>query len=223
MKKGFKQFDKVFLINLDKRSDRLDARYKVFKEYGVDNLVERYRAVPPPINEFNDYINDGKKIKLGEYGCISSHVNIIKMAKANKWKSVLVLEDDVEFINHEYIDSAIDQLQGKEWDLFYLGNNTHTPLSKADKNLLNLKEGYATHAVAYHERFYDQIISAFDKKEIEIIDVWLSEVGQAKGNSYCSYPITAIQENSFSDIHNQVIDYSWMISKFKINTQHLKD
>ena len=41
MRKGFKQFDKVFLINLDKRPDRLKARYEVFKEYGVDNIVER--------------------------------------------------------------------------------------------------------------------------------------------------------------------------------------
>ena len=144
------------------------------------------------------------------------------MAKANGWKSVLVLEDDVEFINHAYIDVAIEQLQDREWNLFYLGNNTHTPLNKVNENLLELKEGFATHAVAYHERFYDKIINAYDKKEIEIIDVWLSEHGQAKGNCYCSYPITAIQENSFSDIHNQVIDYSWMITKFETNTQHLK-
>ena len=223
MKKGFKQFDRVFLINLDKRPDRLKARYEVFKEYDVDNIVERYHAVPPSQNEFEWYVSDGKQIKLGEFGCISSHVSIVKMAKANGWKSVLVLEDDVEFLNHEYIDSAVEQLQNTEWNLFYLGNNTHTPLNKVNENLLELKEGFATHAVAYHERFYDKIINAYDKKEIEIIDVWLSENGQAKGNCYCSYPITAIQENSFSDIHNQVIDYSWMITKFETNTQHLKN
>ena len=223
MKKGFEYFDKVFLINLDKRPDRLEARYKAFKEYGVDNIVERFRAVPPPQKEFDWYVSDGKQIKLGEYGCISSHVLIVKMAKQMGWKSVLVLEDDVKFINQEYIDASIQQLKDKEWNLFYLGSNTHTPLNKVSENLLELKEGFATHAVAYHERFYDKVIDAFDKKEIEIIDVWLSENGQAKGNCFCSYPITAIQENSFSDIHNQVIDYSWMISKFETNTQHLKD
>ena len=53
MKKGFEYFDKVFLINLDKRPDRLEARYKAFKEYGVDNIVERFRAVPPPQKEFD--------------------------------------------------------------------------------------------------------------------------------------------------------------------------
>ncbi|MGY8802940.1 MAG: glycosyltransferase family 25 protein [bacterium] len=222
MRKGFEYFDKVFLINLEKRTDRLQQCNDIFKELNILDLVERFPAIKRPQAEYDWYISDGKKIKIGEYGCIASHISIIKMAKANGWKSVLVLEDDVKFVNHKYFNDSVEQLKEHEWDLFYLGSNTHIPLDKVNSNLLKLKEGFATHAIAYHERFYDKLIKAFDKKAIEIIDVWLAENGQENGNAYCTYPITAIQENSFSDIHNQVIDYSWMITKFEDNTKHLK-
>tara|TARA_R100001163_G_scaffold63656_1_gene56063 strand:+ start:94 stop:792 length:699 start_codon:yes stop_codon:yes gene_type:complete len=228
MRKGFEYFDKVFVINLDIRKDRLKRRYEFFESQGISDLVERYAATRPNEKEYQDYIADGKinihtgkPISIGEYGCISSHLNIIKMAKKNNWESVLVLEDDVEFINTTFIDDAVEQLKSKEWNLFYLGSNTHEPLQKESNNLLRLKKGYATHALAYHKRFYDQIINAFDKKEINVIDVWLAENAQDKLNCYCSYPITAIQENDFSDIHNAEIDYSWMIGKFEENTKHI--
>jgi glycosyl transferase family 25 len=221
MKKGFSYFDRVLLINLDKRVDRLKRCEAIFEEFEVSDIIQRYPAQIPTQEDYLDYINDGKTIKLGEYGCTVSHVNIIKMAKANNWKSVLVLEDDIKFINTKYIDASIEQLQEEEWNLFYLGTNARIPLSKVNDNLLELKRGYATHAVAYHERFYDTVISAFDKKEINIIDVWLSNHGQLKTKCYCSFPITAVQEVSFSDIHHCVVDYSWMEKTFNEMTKHL--
>ena len=180
MRKGFKYFDKVFLINLDIREDRLLRRRAFFESNGVNDIVERYAAQRPNEIEYKNYVigktdkHTGKPISLGQYGCISSHLNIIKMAKANNWESILVLEDDVEFVNTEY------------------------------------------------KRFYDQIINAFERKEISVIDVWLSENVQSHHNCYCTYPISAIQENDFSDIHGGVVDYSWMVGKFNENTKHLK-
>ena len=51
-----------------------------------------------------------------------SHINIIKRAKQEGLKSVLVLEDDVNFININIIDKSVEQLMHKEWSLFYLGS-----------------------------------------------------------------------------------------------------
>ncbi len=227
MRKGFEHFNKVFLINLDIREDRLKRRREFFESAGVNDIVERYAAQRPDETEYKNYVigktdkHTGKPISIGQYGCISSHLNIIKMAKANNWESVLVLEDDVEFINTEGIDEAVEQLNEVDWELFYLGSNTHEPLQKVNNNLLRLTKGYATHAIAYHKRFYDQIINAFENREISVIDVWLSDNVQSNHKSYCSYPIAAIQENDFSDIHGGVVDYSWMITKFNENTKHL--
>lgn len=221
MRKAFEYFDKVFLINLDKRKDRLDRCNDIFEQNNVKDLVERFPGIVPDPSDDIPYTKDTEKIKIPLYGCLLSHINIIKKAKAEGLKSVLVLEDDVDFINVDYIDRSIEQLKNKEWSLFYLGANTHVPLNKEDENLLVLKKGYATHAVAYHESFYDYFIESFNQKKIHVIDVWLSDYGQENFKSYCTFPITAVQVSNHSDIHDAFADYSWMEGKFKDNTKHL--
>jgi GR25 family glycosyltransferase involved in LPS biosynthesis len=222
MRNAFEYFDKVFLINLDKRTDRLERCMKIFEQNNVKDLVERFPGVIPNTSDNIPYTKDTEKIKIPLYGCLLSHINIIKKAKREGLKSILVLEDDIEFINIEYIDKSVDQLKKREWDLFYLGSNTHVPLYKKDSNLLVLKKGYATHAIAYHENFYDYFIENFEKRKINIIDVWLSDYGQENFKSYCTYPITAIQINDYSDIQSAHVNYTWMERKFEKNTKHLK-
>jgi GR25 family glycosyltransferase involved in LPS biosynthesis len=221
MRKAFEYFDKVFLINLDKRKDRLDRCNDIFEKNNVKDLVERFPGIVPDPSDDIPYTKDTEKIKVPLYGCLLSHVNIIKKAKAEGLKSILVFEDDVDFINIESIEKSVDQLKNREWSLFYLGANTHVPLEKVDENLLILKKGYATHAVAYHESFYDYFIESFEQKKIHIIDVWLSDFGQENFKSYCTFPITAVQVSNHSDIHDAFADYSWMEGKFKENTKHL--
>jgi hypothetical protein len=221
MREAFSYFDKIFVINLDKRKDRLERCNQLFAKHNITDLVERFPGIVPDPSEDIPYTRETEKIKVPVYGCILSHLNIIKRAKAEGLKSVLVLEDDVDFINIDCIDKAIDQLKRRDWSLFYLGSNTHTPLQKADENLVTLKKGYATHAIAYHETFYDFFIESFNRKMIKILDVWLSDYGQEHFKSYCTFPITAVQVSNHSDIHNAFADYSWMEGKFKENTKHL--
>jgi GR25 family glycosyltransferase involved in LPS biosynthesis len=221
MREAFSYFDKIFVINLDKRKDRLERCNQLFAKHNITDLVERFPGIVPDPSEDIPYTRETEKIKVPVYGCILSHLNIIKRAKAEGLKSVLVLEDDVDFINIDCIDKAIDQLKRRDWSLFYLGSNTHTPLQKADENLVTLKKGYSTHAIAYHETFYDFFIESFNRKMIKILDVWLSDYGQEHFKTYCANPITAIQVNSYSDIQNTFADYSWMEGKFKQNTKHI--
>ena len=52
MRKGFEYFDKVFVINLDIRKDRLKRRYEFFESQGISDLVERYAATRPNEKEY---------------------------------------------------------------------------------------------------------------------------------------------------------------------------
>ncbi len=77
-----KKIEKVFFINLDKRTDRREEIENELKK--MDIVAERYPAIYTP--------------ESGIVGCGYSHLNVLKMAKEQNVKNVLILEDDFEFI-----------------------------------------------------------------------------------------------------------------------------
>lgn len=74
--------DKIFYINLDKRTDRREEIESELQKYGLE--AERYSAIHTP--------------HAGIVGCGYSHLNVLKLAKERGYKNVLILEDDFEFV-----------------------------------------------------------------------------------------------------------------------------
>jgi GR25 family glycosyltransferase involved in LPS biosynthesis len=74
--------DKIFYINLDKRTDRREQIEEELRKYGLEG--ERYSAIHTP--------------EAGIVGCGYSHLNVLKLAKERGYKNVLILEDDFEFV-----------------------------------------------------------------------------------------------------------------------------
>jgi GR25 family glycosyltransferase involved in LPS biosynthesis len=221
MEKLINSFDKIFIINLDSRVDRLNDSLNILNQYNIENKYERFSAITPPPDfmEYND--NKGRKISKGAYGLILSLYEIIKLSKEKKYKSILVLEDDFLFKNEEYSDLILTQLNNLKWDVFYFGANLHEKLTPIDKNIYKIKHGYATHAVAYSENFYDYFLSNFNNNNIKILDVWLSDYAQNELNCFCSWPILSIQRPSYSDIENKFTNYDWMEKNYNKNTKGL--
>lgn len=209
MKQGIKKFDKAFLINLDSRIDRLENCQAMFAENDITELIERFSAIRPENGD-------------GRLGCILSHLSIVKKAKENGWKSVLIIEDDCLFLNQEAIDKSIEQLFNRDWSIYYLGYNSHKPLSKEDSHLLKITNCFSTHAIAYHESFYDSFINSFEKGEIKTLDVWLMYKVQPLFKCYGCYPIAATQREGYSDIERSNVNYDFIVSRFHNNTKHLK-
>ena len=86
--------DKIVYINLDSRQDRRDIMTKFFREKNVPmEKVIRFSAIQQ---------------KSGALGCLKSHTAVLSMAKQNNWNNVLILEDDLQWIN---FDSAYRQLE----------------------------------------------------------------------------------------------------------------
>lgn len=98
--------DKVVYINLDHRQDRRDIMAKFFKEGQIPG--EKIIRVPA--------VKQGKGI-----GCIKSHVKALELAKANNWKNVLILEDDLQWLNLDTQYSALEDLTKlPKWDVIQL-------------------------------------------------------------------------------------------------------
>src|SRR5688572_498365 len=86
-------FDKIFCINLDRRTDRWEESLKEFNKYNLD--VERFPAIDG--KELN--LSDKVKLTPAEKACSMSHHTILKRMIENNWNRILILEDDVAFID----------------------------------------------------------------------------------------------------------------------------
>ena len=221
MNELFKYFDKIFLINLDSRKDRLNESMEILKPYDLGDKLIRFSAITPPPNITETFDDKGRIIRRGIVGLNLSMLEIVKESKKNNYDSILVLEDDFLFKNEEYVNDVIKQLKNIKWDVFYLGANLHQKLESVSDNIYKIKYGYATHAVAYNKNFYDYFLESYENGEIKILDVWLSEFAQNNLNCFCSWPILSIQRPSYSDIENKFVDYDWMVNNYNKNTKDI--
>ena len=75
----------IIYINLERRPDRKDQIEKELAEYGL--IFERFEAI--------DDSNMG-------VGCAMSHLEVLKLAKRRGYKSVLILEDEIQRLSIDY-------------------------------------------------------------------------------------------------------------------------
>ena len=170
-----KYVDFKVLINLEERTDRYNETVLEFEKIGISD-IHHFLAV---------------KHRLGPSGCARSHYEIIKMARANNYKNVLIFEDDVYFEGSvesikENLLSCFNQIETHNIspDFLYLGGRLTTPPdgnfhkstmqyhSKIDSNLYELGGCKTTHAYIIFESVYDKIISEFENIDWDDINVW---------------------------------------------------
>ena len=197
-------FSKIYCINLDRRPDRWEESLKEFERLNID--VNRVSAI------------DG-----GASGLTQTNYNILNEAILNNYENILILEDDVKFIDcfYEKFNNKMGYLP-KDWDLLYLGGCNETSGSNiqiitGDKNIeFNVKtcksldyeicktknNTIVTHAVGINLKFYRILIDAITKKITEPIDL-IQEVLHSRHNVYTFIPSLVTQRSSYSDIKNR--------------------
>jgi glycosyl transferase family 25 len=74
--------DKIYYINLNKRTDRREQIEKELNEFGLK--YERFEAI--------------ETHGFGIHGCGLSHLAVLKSAKENNYENALILEDDFTFL-----------------------------------------------------------------------------------------------------------------------------
>ena len=228
MKNPFDFFERIVLINLDSRSDRLHKSLEQWENYGISTPITRFPAIKL---QYQDGSDDKFSSRCG---CSLSHFEVCRLAKLNNWCNYLVLEDDFEFnLNPaETFDALNGVLQELpyDWDMLYLGGNLTDqygmpPIQKFSKHLFRLYSCHTTHAMALNSTFYDafldkapdiQSISEWTKTH-EIIDVHLSRHILPKRNCFISTKLLMLQSAGFSDIEKHSFDYrDWLRSSFEI-------
>ena len=89
--------DKFIYINLDHRTDRRKIMETFFEKGQIPlEKVVRFPAIRRAMN--------------GGLGCLESHAACLQMAKREGWKNVLILEDDLEWLDFENEYPKLEEL-----------------------------------------------------------------------------------------------------------------
>lgn len=153
-------FCKIYILNLDKHVDKWERLEKKMKKLGITNYV-RFSAVngyvEPHKSEWEKYskepydniekkLNRKKIGSPGVLGNLKSLIRILEDAKKNKYKKILLFEDDVIF--HKKFNSSFKNklsLSPNKWKLLYLGSND--PSYPKKKNISYKNYYYANSSV----------------------------------------------------------------------------
>ena len=144
-----KYIDKIFYINLNKRTDR-----RVL----IENELVNYNL---PFERFEAIETSG----FGIYGCGLSHLGVLKIAREREYKNVLILEDDFTFlVSKEDFETNLTKFfeSGINYDVCKLAYNL-VEKQAIDNEILG-KVIFSTSASAYivNNSYYDKLINLYE-------------------------------------------------------------
>lgn len=157
----FSEFNQLVCLNLDHQTVKWERMEKRFEQLGIADKVQRFPALHTP--------------ELHHIGCTLSHRRIIERAARFGYESVLVFEDDAMMLSGAelFLSLGLKELQQKPWKILYLGGaQQHFELSLAEgcSNLIEVPKFRltCTHAIAYHQSVYRQILDEVPDNEIDM-------------------------------------------------------
>jgi GR25 family glycosyltransferase involved in LPS biosynthesis len=198
------RFPRIVCINLDRRPERWQQMQRKFAQLGIHS-VERFAAF------------DGNDMELpenwahtpGAYGCLQSHLEVVREARRLGLSSVLIFEDDVVFDSQLQMKFAacIEKLPD-DWDMLFFGALHKDEPIKVSENIARITGANSTYACALKSTVFDAFI-ALNSNTGEVLDN-NSLVLQKQFNCYCFMPHLAWVETDHSDAQLRVVDHWYL-------------
>jgi GR25 family glycosyltransferase involved in LPS biosynthesis len=179
--------------------------------------VERFPAV------------DGNRISkpaawthtAGAYGCLLSHVEVIREAQRSNAPSVLIFEDDTvldpDFQNQ--FNSFSNEVPD-DWDMLYFGALHKDEPAQISEHVCRITKANSTYAYALKNTVYDAFIELNARAE-HVLDM-NSYLLQQRFNCYCFVPNLAWVEAEYSDVQNR-LERHWYLEKSLVLFGHQMD
>ncbi|HEV7682495.1 MAG TPA: glycosyltransferase family 25 protein [Pyrinomonadaceae bacterium] len=198
------RFPHKVCINLERRPERWQQMQRKFAQHGIHS-VERFAAF------------DGNDLKLpenwlhtpGAYGCLQSHLEVVREARRLGSSSVLIFEDDVVFDDQlESKFAACIQELPHDWDMLFFGALHKDEPIRVSENIARITEANSTYACALKSTVFDAFI-ALNSNTGEVLDN-NSLVLQKQFNCYCFMPHLAWVEPYHSDAQLRIVDHWYL-------------
>jgi hypothetical protein len=191
-------FDKILVINLPSRTDRLLQIAEELYKWGIP--YELVNATP------HENGAEGLRITVEK---------IFRDSIAENLTSVLIFEDDAMFVDscgnpNDTMEQVVKQLP-PTWQILYLGAQcTNGFKAKPSNNLLLLDMAFATHAWAVSLDGMKEILAAGLEAPI---DNSVVKTVQPRGHTYITYPLLCTQRPGYSDIGRTEINWQPFIEQ----------
>jgi glycosyl transferase family 25 len=193
----------AFYINLEHRTDRKEHVEKELNSIGIK--ASRFNAI---------------KMKNGAIGCSMSHLKILQDAQKNNLDHLLVVEDDITFLDPQLFKTQINnffKLHGNNWDVILLAGNNMPPYERIDETCVKVSRCQTTTGYLVNGHYINILVSNIKmglthliNKPTETINYAIDKfwfILQGSGNWYLITPLTVVQRNDYSDIEHRVMDY----------------
>ena len=170
-------FDKIFYINMKKDQYRNEKMLEQFQKFGISNFerVEGAELIRfPQESHYRNFNKKDEKYIRGSLGCRESHIECIRRSKSRGYRRILILEDDIIFLqdpnllltqNHEILN---------DWDLLYFSGIVE-PFFR--------NQIVCAHAYAIKSTLYDDILNMAVSSGMEI-DNFYAKVLQHMSYNY---------------------------------------
>ena len=197
----------VFYINLEYRTDRKEHVIQELEKIGIQGT--RFNAI---------------QMDNGAIGCSMSHLRLLQDAYKNNLDHVLIVEDDITFLDPEMFKNQINKffdLHENNWDVILLAGNNIPPYEKIDDTCIKvlhcqtttgyLVNGHYINTLAQNVKMgLTYLLNKPEEKNRFAIDrFWfgLQEVSKW----YLITPLTVVQREDYSDIEKKVTNYQDMM------------
>lgn len=192
----------VLYINLLSRTDRMEHMGRELAKIGLDRAAVRFNAV---------------ELANAAAGCSMSHLRCLELARANKWPHVVVLEDDIEFLDPDLFVQQLDTfLSGHidEWDVVLLAGNNLVPFTALnDGTAIKVSHCQTTTGYIVAEHYYDTLIDNYkqgvrqllrnpDQRILYAIDRWWLPLQQTD-RWFLISPLSVVQRGDYSNIEKR--------------------
>jgi glycosyl transferase family 25 len=193
-------------INLNRRPERWHRMQAQLARHGI-HRVQRFpavdgNAIPKPAGWIHT---------AGAYGCLLSHVQVVREAQRSRASSVLIFEDDA-VLDPDFqskFASYSNEVPGY-WDMLYLGALHKDEPVKISEHVARITKANSTYAYALKNTVFDAFIELNARAE-HVLDM-NSYLLHERFNCYCFMPNLAWVEAEYSDVQNR-LERHWYLEK----------
>jgi glycosyl transferase family 25 len=198
----------VLYINLDSRTDRRQQVETELKELGIEHF-SRFAAI---------------KKDQGSLGCSLSHLRCLQLAKNSGWDHVLIVEDDIQFLDKDLFVSQLNGFLATDtpWDVVLFSGNNQGIFKKVNPYSVQVKYCQTTTGYLVSSHYFDKLIKnisdgiklllLFPNNVLlyTIDQFW--KILQQTDSWFLIIPLTVIQRYGYSDIEKKTVNYSNMMT-----------